>query len=218
MMAHEIVSNHHWEAELMCSRKIPSSKVPRKLTVAQARHAWDEQPWSFARLRPQPSFPPNPWSGLPCPPPGDLPNPGIEPRSSALREDFRRTCFSDMHMDGANAASISLHCLAGGARLGTVSPRRDVPALPSAMIAVYPRGGWSQSSATSSSYLISASDHTRGRAGTSLVTPFKCLTGQEQFRLWKSDFQACWNFMHDPCLERAKDKGRPSHLLPLLSL
>ena len=24
------------------------------------------------------------WSGLPCPPPGDLPNPGIEPRSPAL--------------------------------------------------------------------------------------------------------------------------------------
>ena len=27
------------------------------------------------------------WSGLPCPSPGDLPNPGIEPRSSALRVD-----------------------------------------------------------------------------------------------------------------------------------
>ena len=27
------------------------------------------------------------WSGLPCPPPGDLPNPGIEPRSSALQVD-----------------------------------------------------------------------------------------------------------------------------------
>ena len=27
------------------------------------------------------------WSGLPCPPPGDLPNPGIEPRSTALQED-----------------------------------------------------------------------------------------------------------------------------------
>ena len=27
------------------------------------------------------------WSGLPRPPPGDLPNPGIEPRSSALRVD-----------------------------------------------------------------------------------------------------------------------------------
>ena len=29
------------------------------------------------------------WSGLPCPPPGDLPNPGIKPRSPALQEDSR---------------------------------------------------------------------------------------------------------------------------------
>ena len=27
------------------------------------------------------------WSGLPCCPPGDLPDPGIEPRSSALQAD-----------------------------------------------------------------------------------------------------------------------------------
>ena len=27
------------------------------------------------------------WSGLPCPPPGDLPNPGIEPRFPALQVD-----------------------------------------------------------------------------------------------------------------------------------
>ena len=27
------------------------------------------------------------WSGLPCPPPGDLPNPGIEPRSPVLQVD-----------------------------------------------------------------------------------------------------------------------------------
>ena len=27
------------------------------------------------------------WSGLPCPPPGDLSNPGIEPRSLALQMD-----------------------------------------------------------------------------------------------------------------------------------
>ena len=27
------------------------------------------------------------WSGLPCPPPGDLPSPGIEPRSPALQMD-----------------------------------------------------------------------------------------------------------------------------------
>ena len=27
------------------------------------------------------------WSGLPCPPPGDLPNPGTESRSPALQVD-----------------------------------------------------------------------------------------------------------------------------------
>ena len=27
------------------------------------------------------------WSGLPCPPPGDLPNPGIESRSPTLQAD-----------------------------------------------------------------------------------------------------------------------------------
>ena len=27
------------------------------------------------------------WSGFPCPPPGDLPNPGIKPRSPALQAD-----------------------------------------------------------------------------------------------------------------------------------
>ena len=27
------------------------------------------------------------WSGLPCPPPGDLPNPGIQPRFPALQAD-----------------------------------------------------------------------------------------------------------------------------------
>ena len=27
------------------------------------------------------------WSGLPCPPPGDLPNPGIEPSSPTLQAD-----------------------------------------------------------------------------------------------------------------------------------
>ena len=36
-------------------------------------------PWGFSRQ--------GYWSGLPCPPPGDLPNPGIEPRSPALQAD-----------------------------------------------------------------------------------------------------------------------------------
>ena len=33
------------------------------------------------------------WSGLPCPPPGDLSNPGIEPRSPALQADSRMVVF-----------------------------------------------------------------------------------------------------------------------------
>ena len=36
-------------------------------------------PWGFSRQK----F----WSVLPCPPPGDLANPGIEPRSPTLQED-----------------------------------------------------------------------------------------------------------------------------------
>ena len=36
-------------------------------------------PWGFSRQEY--------WSGLPCPPPGDRSNPGIEPRSPALHED-----------------------------------------------------------------------------------------------------------------------------------
>ena len=34
------------------------------------------------------------WSGLPCPPPGNLPDPGIEPRSPALQEDSLLTELS----------------------------------------------------------------------------------------------------------------------------
>ena len=30
---------------------------------------------------------PEHWSGLPCPPPGDLPDPGIKPGSAALQAD-----------------------------------------------------------------------------------------------------------------------------------
>ena len=36
-------------------------------------------PWGFSR--------PEYWSGFPCPPPGDLSNPGIKPRSPTLQED-----------------------------------------------------------------------------------------------------------------------------------
>ena len=36
-------------------------------------------PWGFSKQEY--------WCGLPCPPPGDPPNPGIEPRSPALQVD-----------------------------------------------------------------------------------------------------------------------------------
>ena len=36
-------------------------------------------PWGFSREEY--------WSGMPCPPPGDLPNPGTEPRSPTLQAD-----------------------------------------------------------------------------------------------------------------------------------
>ena len=36
-------------------------------------------PWGFSRKKN--------WSGLPCPPPGDLPNPGMESRSPTLQVD-----------------------------------------------------------------------------------------------------------------------------------
>ena len=36
-------------------------------------------PWGFSRQEY--------WSGLPCPLPGDLPNPGIKPRSPTLQAD-----------------------------------------------------------------------------------------------------------------------------------
>ena len=40
-------------------------------------------PGSSSKGLPWPEY----WSGLPFPPPGDLPNPGIEPRSPALQAD-----------------------------------------------------------------------------------------------------------------------------------
>ena len=44
-------------------------------------------PWTVARQAPlSMGFPrPEYWSGLPFPSPGNLPNPGIEPRSPALQ-------------------------------------------------------------------------------------------------------------------------------------
>ena len=49
------------------------------------------------------------WSGLPCPPPGDLPDPGIEPTSSALQADSLRLSHYGGH--AYSIFQISLPCL-----------------------------------------------------------------------------------------------------------
>ena len=54
-------------------------------------HVWlFVTPWAIAHHAPLPmSFPRQEYqSGLPCPPPGELPNPGIEPTSPALAGRF----------------------------------------------------------------------------------------------------------------------------------
>ena len=53
-------------------------------------------PWEFSREE----F----WSGLPCPPPGDLPNPGIKPRS---RPHYRQILYHLSHQ------GIPVHALVG---------------------------------------------------------------------------------------------------------
>ena len=52
------------------------------LDTLQSHGLWPTRllcPWGFSRQEY--------WSGLPCPPPGDLPNPGIESRFPSLQED-----------------------------------------------------------------------------------------------------------------------------------
>ena len=63
------------------------SKVLFCLVAQSCPTLWDPMdcslpgscPWQFSRQEY--------WSGLPCPPPGNLPNPGIEPRSPTLQTD-----------------------------------------------------------------------------------------------------------------------------------
>ena len=49
------------------------------------------------------------WSGLPCPPPGDLPNPGAEPSCPALRVD---SLLSEPPGKPLSSVSCIKHCLA----------------------------------------------------------------------------------------------------------
>ena len=48
------------------------------------------------------------WSGLPCPPPGDLPDLGVEPTSPAWRADSLRLSHQGSPLVGSLAASYFL--------------------------------------------------------------------------------------------------------------
>ena len=64
-----------WSGVCVLSHSVMSSSLwPHGLQPARLLCSW-----GFSRQEY--------WSGLPCPPPGDLPNPGIEPRSPALQAD-----------------------------------------------------------------------------------------------------------------------------------
>ena len=64
-------------------------------------------PWRFSRQEH--------WSGLPCPPPGDLPVPGIEPRSPSLQAN---SLPSEPPGKPKNKGVSSLSLLQGSSQLG----------------------------------------------------------------------------------------------------
>ena len=63
----------------MCCGVLSRLVLPNSLQPHGPQAARLLCPWGFSRQ--------GYWSGLPCPPPGDLPNPGIEPRSPTLQAD-----------------------------------------------------------------------------------------------------------------------------------
>ena len=64
---------------LICCVVLSHSVVSDSLKPLDYRPSRLLCPWGFSRQEY--------WSGLPCPPPGDLPNPRTEPRSPALQAD-----------------------------------------------------------------------------------------------------------------------------------
>ena len=66
---------NYWLCCAVLSRSVVSDSFVTPWTVALRLLC----PWGFSRQEY--------WSALPCPPPGDLPNPGTEPLSPSLQED-----------------------------------------------------------------------------------------------------------------------------------
>ena len=65
--------------DLMCCAVLSHSVMSNSLRPHELQPARLLCPWGFSRQEY--------WSGLPCPPPGDRPNPGVEPRFPTLQVD-----------------------------------------------------------------------------------------------------------------------------------
>ena len=69
----------HPRKVVLCGAVLSCSAVSDPLRPHGLQPARLLCPWGFSR--------PEYWSGLPCPPPGNLPDPGIKPRSPTLQAD-----------------------------------------------------------------------------------------------------------------------------------
>ena len=104
-----------------------------KLLVAQCCVRLCSTPWTVAPQAPLfMGFSSKKWSGLPFPPPGDLPDPGIQPRSPSLQADSflseppgTRERHSQIHQADLTAPSVSHCCLSG---LFSPTTRAEAPA------------------------------------------------------------------------------------------
>ena len=67
------------------------------------------------------------WSGLPCPPPGDLPNPGIKPRSPPLQADSLLELL--LRLKGTKSAEGAGDCNGVSSR-ASYDPREVLSLLP----------------------------------------------------------------------------------------
>ena len=90
---------HDWSdlaAAVLIHWVMPDSLRPHGLQPARLLC-----PWGFSRQEY--------WSGLPCPPPGNLPNSGIEPRSPALQGDSLPTEPPGKHRTTLQGALVKDH-------------------------------------------------------------------------------------------------------------
>ena len=83
------------ESPLLISQQVPAVKQEAGMCACQIASVMSNSatPWTLAHQAPlfmgfsRQEY----WSGLPCPPPGDLPDPGIEPTSPSLAGGFLTT-------------------------------------------------------------------------------------------------------------------------------